>query len=85
MTEVLYYPIEYDPSQVATLGTILDEKDGKVLVQPSSGWGQAMWVPKSETRIAREVYVYEFWKKEGFILKPMTHIVIFALFFLLIY
>ena len=85
MSEILYYPIEYDPSKVATLGTVIDEKGGELLVQSSSGWGEAQWVSKNETRVPREVYVYEFWKAEGFILKPMTHVITFALFFLLIY
>jgi hypothetical protein len=84
MTEVLFYMDELNTSKVADLGTIIDKKDGKVLIQASSGWG-ASWVPEDEIRLAREVYVYEFWKTPGFILKPFTHFVIFGVFFLLIY
>ena len=85
MNELLYYPEEYDTSRVATLGDAIAEKDDKVLIQPKSGWGEAVWIEKDKTRRAREVYIYEFWKSEGFILNPMTHLVIFALFFLFIY
>ena len=33
MSKLLYYPFAYDPAKVATLGTELDEKDGKILIQ----------------------------------------------------
>ena len=85
MTSVLFYPSGYHPEKKATLGTVLEDKDGNLLIAPIDGWGSAINVPKSETRVPRVEYWYEFWKAEGFILKPMTHVVTFALFFLLIY
>ena len=84
MTDVLFYPNGYQPEKKATLGTVIDEKDGNLIILGEGGWGNYT-VPKSETRVPRVEYWYEFWKRKGFILQPMTHIVTFALFFLFIY
>ena len=82
MDDTLFYPWGVDEKKIATLGAVIEETDAGLLIMAD---GSSYMVKKEDTRKARVESVWEFWKAPGFILKPMTHVVVFALFFLFIF
>ena len=81
---VLFYHGIYNPSEKASLGLIIGEENGKLLIHYADGISHVERDPK-DTRTPREVWWYEFWKQKGFILSPWTHAGALAVFFLFIY
>ena len=82
MDDTLFYPRGVDVQKTATLGTVIDETEAGLVILAG---GSSYIIKKEDTRKARVESIWEFWKAPGFILKPMTHVVVFALFFLFIF
>ena len=83
--DVLFYPNDlYDSSQTATLGMVIGEEDGKLLIHQTDGFS-GFKRDKKDTRELRVRWWYEFWKRKGFILSPWTHAGVLAVFFLFVY
>ncbi len=87
MDYVLYYPPyqsaakakELLHEEMATVGTVVKREDGKVTIL--DGWNEVV-VPVEDTRKARMMHYFKFWRAQGFY-KNLWNYLYITIFFLL--